>query len=194
MATYIPAPHRPIEAFGRDGLPTPRLTHWPKGGGTGHLRPPTGHPGTPPLPRLFGLRTGRGLFACKGGRYDVARVPDTPFGDPYPTSYPTSPLTGGPHWPKRGTGLPLTPLPDFPTGLPFGAPYPPRLDGLRGGTGHLWPKGCGGFFRTYPHYPFGVGGRAFRPASLKHLSQTNRPVKPITEKAAIRSFLFIFGF
>ena len=49
------------------------------------------------------------------------------------------------------------------------------------------------FFRTYPHYPFGVGGSIFRPFYLKHFSQTNRPVKPITEKSYLRGFSFIFG-
>jgi len=42
-------------------------------------------------------------------------------GTPLPLTGPLLAIRGGPHWPK-GTGLPLTPLPDFPTGLPFGAP------------------------------------------------------------------------
>jgi hypothetical protein len=58
-------------------------------------------------------------------------------------------------------------------------------------SGGHW--GAGFFFRTYPHYPFGVGGSTFRPASLKHFSHTNRPVKPITEKATLLGFSFIFG-
>jgi len=130
-------------------------------------------------------------------------------GHPYPslaTYWPSGEAPTG----QKGRAYPLPHyLPDFPTGwpkgrlypptglptYPFGAPYPHRLDGQRGGD---WPVdghwgGAGIFFRTYPHYPFGVGGRAFRPASLKHFSHTNRPVKPITEKAAIRGFLFIFG-
>ena len=131
----------------------------------------------PPHPQTFGsggLREGAGLFACKGGRYEGARVPYTPFGDPYPhrlATYGHRPTP--PYWP----------------------PTPPHLlTGQRvGGTGHLWPKGCGFFFRTYPHYPFGVGGRAFRPASLKHFSQTNCPANPITEKSYQRGFSFIFG-
>jgi len=69
---WPPTPPRPTPAdrgLRTGGLPTPRLTHWPKWPPrTGHLRPPTGHPGTPPLPRLSGsggLREGR-VFACKG--------------------------------------------------------------------------------------------------------------------------------
>jgi len=128
-------------------------------------------------------------------------------GTPLPLTGHLLAIRGGPHWPK-GTGLPLTPLPDFPTGWPKGRLYPPLATRLTpsvpptltdwmakgGGLASGWPLGGAGiFFRTYPHYPFGVGGRAFRPASLKHFSHTNRPVKPITEKAAIRGFLFIFG-
>ena len=112
-----PPPHQPIEAFGRGG-PHP---------------PPTGHPlaipGPPPLPRLSGaVATGRGggLFACKVCRYEGARVPYTPFGDPYPhrlATYGHRPTP--PYWP----------------------PTPPHLlTGQRvGGTGHLWPKWCGFF-------------------------------------------------
>jgi hypothetical protein len=56
-------PTWPSEAFGHlpptpadrglrtGGLPTPRLTHWPKGGLATYA--PTGHPGTPPLPPAF---------------------------------------------------------------------------------------------------------------------------------------------
>jgi len=78
----------------------------------------------------------------------VARVPYTPFGDPYPTFYPTPPLTGGPNWPKSGDWPTLTPLPDFPTGPPFGAPYPHRLDGQRvGGLATYGQKGGGSINR-----------------------------------------------
>ena len=102
---------------------------------------------------------------------------------PYPTTYPTSPLDG-----QRGA----TPLPGHPA-LTLRC-LPPHLPtgGKGGGTGHLWPKGCGFFFRTYPHYPFGVGGRAFRPASLKHFSHTNCPAKTITEKSYLRGFFVLF--
>ena len=124
-----------------------------------------------------------------------------------------------PDWPKGGGGgfsraKGADPPAPVRTGTPLGTPLAPPPTGWPKGTGHLRPTpgkghaptgqkkgtgqwmatgGAGIFFRTYPHYPFGVGGRAFRPASLKHFSHTNRPVKPITEKAAIRGFLFIFG-
>ena len=172
-------PHRPPK--GRDGdafaRPSPRLATY-------------AHPlATPALPHSPDFRgavakgTGRGFRVQRGpircgpcALYPLWGPPPPPTP---PTDWPPTGQKGGytpPHGPLR------CPLPS-PTGWPKG--------GLASG-GH-W--GCGNFFfRTYPHYPFGVGGSAFRPASLKHFSQTNRPVKPITEKAAIRGFLFIFGF
>ena len=57
-------------------------------------------------------------------------------GLPYPTS-PTYPTDWRPPLAKRGTGPPLTPLPDFPTGLPFGAHYPHLPTG--GPKGGDWP-------------------------------------------------------
>ena len=109
-----------------------------------------------------------------------------PKGD-WPTLTPLP--TRLPHWMAKGE-----PHPSLATRpLPFGAsPLTYRLGAKGGGTGHLWPKGCGFFFRTYPHYPFGVGGRAFRPASLKHFSHTNCPAKTITEKSYLRGFFVLF--
>jgi hypothetical protein len=129
-------PHWPEKGRAPLGEPHPSLaSHWPQRDGkgtpspgpppTGHLRPPLATPGTPPLPRLSGsggLRPGRGLFACKGCRYDVARVPYTPLGTPlglrhrltghpYPTSYPTSPLASPsvPPYPHRLGAIPHWP-------------------------------------------------------------------------------------
>jgi len=97
-----PPPHQPIEAFGREASPTPRLTDWLKGPPrTGHLRPPTGHPGPPPLPRLSGsggLRDGEG--------FSVQRVPIRcapcalyPLWGPPPP--PTPPTDWPPNFPHR---------------------------------------------------------------------------------------------
>jgi len=74
LATYALTPTPADRGLRTGGLPTPRLTHWP--------------PRHSPTPQTFGERwpKGRGgVFACKGGRYDVARVAYTPFGDPLPT-------------------------------------------------------------------------------------------------------------
>jgi len=153
------SPHRPIEAFGRDGqkqgsppytdLLTGHLlatygqrghtTHWPP---TGHLRPtwPSeafGHLLPLPPPADRGLRT--------GGLPTPTDWPLTGYARPSPT-----PQTFGERWPKGRGGVfackgrmatggralrlplgdPLRPTP--PTGWPKG-----------GGTGHLWPKGWG---------------------------------------------------
>ena len=98
-------------------------------------------------------------------------------GTPLPLTGHLLAIRGGPHWPK-GTGLPLTPLPTRlphwmakreaipPTGLPtypFGAPYPHRLDGQRGGTGQWMATGGGGnFFSHLPPLPATYAGVAVR--------------------------------
>jgi len=69
------------------------------------------------------------------------------------------------------------------TYAPHRAKATPPLAKKKGTGQWMATGGAGIFFRTYPHYPFGVGGRAFRPAFLKHLSQTNRPVKTYHRKS-----------
>jgi len=68
---------------------------------TRELQPPTSRP-----------PDGVGFFACKGCLCDVARVPYTPFGDPYPHRLTGGPPTGYPTFPTdllRPTGpLPHT--------------------------------------------------------------------------------------
>ena len=103
--------HRPIGERPSDGEASPPLP-------TGHL---LATPGPPPTPQTFGERwpKGRGgVFARKGGRYDVARVPYTPFGDPLPhrlTDWPLPATYGQRGHPSlatkgRGGGLcPATP-------------------------------------------------------------------------------------
>jgi hypothetical protein len=81
---------------------------------TRELQPPTDRP-----------PDGVGFFACKGCLCDVARVPDTPFGDPYP---------------HRLTGLPL---PHFPPSVP-----PTLTDWMAKGwgTGQWMATGGAGIF------------------------------------------------
>ena len=103
--------------------------------------------GRPPhrLPRPFpglswsgGRRPGRGVFACKVCRYEGARAPYTPFGDPYPhrlATYGHRPTP--PYWtptpPHRLTGLPPPP--------PTGAPPPSVPPTLTYWMALHWPKG-----------------------------------------------------
>ena len=164
LATYSPSPTPADSGLRSGGIPTPRLTLWPKGGVLATYAHPLTGPGYP-TSRTFGERWpkgGGGVLACKGGRYDVARVPYTPFGDPLPllphrlTGHPTSPTD----WPTKGTGLPphwpptpphrLTghPSPAYP-GLPFGASLPSPTDW---GATH-WPKGEAIPLPHLPHLP-----------------------------------------
>ena len=128
------------------------------GGGT---PPPTGYPGTSPAFRgAEAAGRGGGFFACKVCRYEGARVPYTPFGDPYPhrlATYGHRPTP--PYWP----------------------PTPPHLlDGhplAKGGLATYGLRGAG-FFPHLPPLPLwsgrsgekisptpqmGVGGSALRP-------------------------------
>jgi len=95
--TGAPAPHFPATYGQRGAAPLTGLPLPPTGqkgrGGDAFARPspdwpptpPTGHPGTPQTFGSGGQREGAGVLSCIGGRYDVARVPYTPFGDPLPT-------------------------------------------------------------------------------------------------------------
>ena len=109
---------------------------------------------TPALPRPFVERwppAGEGGFRVQGVPIRGCPCALYPLWGPLP--------------PPTGHLRPLTDClasPPPPTGAPppFGAPYPHLLDGpplAKGGLATYGLRGAG-FFRTYPHYPFGVGG------------------------------------
>jgi hypothetical protein len=111
---------------------------------------------------------------------------------PSPTDWPPlrRPLPSPTDWMAKGEPHPSLATRPY----PFGAsPLTYRLGAKGGGLATYGLRGAGFFFRTYPHYPFGVGGRAFRPASLKHFSHTNCPAKNYHRKklpaGVFRSFL-----
>jgi len=96
LATYAPHTGRLWPSDGRPPPPPHRLTDWPP-------TPTHWPPQHSPTPQTFGERwpKGRGgFFACKGGRYDVGRVPYTPFGDP-PYPYPHRLTRLAPNLPPR---------------------------------------------------------------------------------------------
>ena len=110
------------------------------GGGT---PPPTGYPGTSPAFRgAEAAGRGGGFFACKVCRYEGARVPYTPFGDPYPhrlATYGHRPTP--PYWPPTPPHLLTGYLrpPAYPYPLASPAPQLPRLPP----TDRLGAKGGG---------------------------------------------------
>ena len=116
----LPLPPPADRGLRTGGIPTPRLTDWTKGG-TGHLRPPTGHPGTPQTFGSGGHRTGRGFCVQRADGHRRPCAP-APLRGP-PQAHSTD--WRAPHWPKGywpptpHTGL--RPLPYRPTGGKGGA-------------------------------------------------------------------------